>query len=104
MTAIYESPRITRHDQCPMELRVSGPHIGLYCQCHNKWLKWLTDGEARVALEADLPVRIIAKRTQTGQPQANTGNYIKIQQQDQRTQNHRRRRHKARQKLRQKQG
>ena len=83
MTPVYEQKRITKHDACPVELRVVGPHIGLYCQCHNKWLKWLTDAEARVALTADVSVKITAtKKTNIGITEPTSTQYIKIQNKD----------------------
>lgn len=36
-----------RHQNCPMELRETGPHIGLYCQTHGKWMKWVSQPDAK---------------------------------------------------------
>lgn len=30
-----------QHMHCEMEIRQRGPHWGLYCQQHNKWIKWI---------------------------------------------------------------
>lgn len=30
-----------KHKDCPKETRITGPHLGMYCVCHNKWLKWI---------------------------------------------------------------
>lgn len=80
----YETKRVVAHDNCPMELRVIGPHIGLYCQAHNKWLKWLTDGEALVCLENNLPVHIQSGARVSSNEQTPTRDqtYIKIQNKD----------------------
>ena len=80
----YETKRIVAHDLCPMELRISGPHIGLYCQAHNKWLKWLTDGEARICLENNLPVEILitAKSPDKEQHKPTDKQYIKVHNKD----------------------
>ena len=29
------------HMNCPMEIRTKGPHFGLYCVTHNKWMQWI---------------------------------------------------------------
>lgn len=42
-------PRL--HDRCPCEIRLSGPHTGLYCSPHKHWLKWLTREETQIAIE-----------------------------------------------------
>lgn len=97
MTQVYEQKRITKHDKCPVELRVSGPHIGLYCSCHNKWLKWITDGEARIALEAGVQVKLIPiKKAQTGDTKPKDTQYIKLLNKDK----HRLKSRQARQKRR----
>lgn len=75
MTQVYKSQRIRRHDTCPVELRVTGPHIGLYCQCHNQWLKWITEAEARVALEAGVDV-VFTKQLHFGRHSITVPDYI----------------------------
>jgi hypothetical protein len=30
-----------QHQSCPKETRATGPHLGLYCITHSKWLRWL---------------------------------------------------------------
>lgn len=37
-----------RHQNCEMELRLMGPHTGLYCRPHNKWMKWVSAKEAKI--------------------------------------------------------
>ena len=34
------------HMWCPMEVRVKGPHTGLYCAQHGVWIKWISHSEA----------------------------------------------------------
>jgi hypothetical protein len=41
----------TTHTHCPCELRISGPHIGLYCKPHKHWLKWLTKEEVKASID-----------------------------------------------------
>lgn len=50
------------HDRCPCELRLSGPHIGLYCKPHQHWLKWLTPEETKTAIELGTKLATIPNR------------------------------------------
>lgn len=47
--------RWQRHEQCPAEIRERGPHIGLYCAQHHKWIKWVSLAEAQELRQADIP-------------------------------------------------
>jgi len=31
-----------QHLHCRMEVRVRGPHTGLYCSEHGAWIKWIS--------------------------------------------------------------
>jgi hypothetical protein len=42
----YRNQLQTQHKDCPKETRTSGPHRGLYCACHNKWLMWIPKEQA----------------------------------------------------------
>ena len=35
------------HLWCPMEVRVRGPHTGLYCAQHGTWIKWISQTQAQ---------------------------------------------------------
>lgn len=57
------TPDEQRHKDCPVEIRYkpfngqnkSTP--GLFCTCHNKWLKWLTTDDANYAIkELSVPI------------------------------------------------
>ena len=57
------SPDELRHKDCPVEVRFkvfAGQHKstpGLFCSCHDKWLKWLTPKDAYYAInELQVPI------------------------------------------------
>jgi hypothetical protein len=31
-----------KHNHCPVEFRVQGPHTGMYCQTHDVWIRWIS--------------------------------------------------------------
>jgi hypothetical protein len=43
----YFDPKKTaqQHLHCRMEVRVRGPHTGLYCAEHGTWIKWISAQE-----------------------------------------------------------
>jgi len=58
------SPDEKRHKDCPVEIRYKmfsgskGNVAGLFCSCHDKWVKWLTDKDAEYAIkELKVPVK-----------------------------------------------
>lgn len=46
--------RWQRHQACAAEVRERGPHIGLYCAQHHKWIKWISSDEARELRQTDI--------------------------------------------------
>jgi len=58
------SPDEERHKDCPVEVRFkvfSGSTTstpGLFCSCHDKWIKWLKPKDAYYAInELNVPIR-----------------------------------------------
>lgn len=54
-------PKQNLHDRCPCELKIEGPHIGLYCKPHKHWLKWLTKEEVKISI--DLGIKLATTPT-----------------------------------------
>lgn len=48
---VMANTKSQQHTHCPCEIKLSGPHIGLYCKPHKHWLKWLTQEETKIAIE-----------------------------------------------------
>ena len=40
--------REARHLHCDMDIKQKGPHWGLYCKQHGKWIRWITHNEASI--------------------------------------------------------
>ena len=58
------TPDELRHQDCPVEIRwrqfAKRPEAtpGLFCSCHNKWVRWLQISDAHYLIENDLvPVK-----------------------------------------------
>lgn len=49
---------LASHDQCDMEIRQRGPNWGLYCQQHNRWMRWLDRKELNEVRQMDIPMII----------------------------------------------
>ena len=39
------------HLHCTVAIRRKGPHYGLYCKPHNRWIKWLSQEHADILLQ-----------------------------------------------------
>lgn len=35
------------HSRCECEVRQRGPHWGVYCATHNKWIQWIDKTQAQ---------------------------------------------------------
>ena len=56
-----------QHLYCEMDFRKRGPHWGMYCSPHNKWIRWIPHYELEtLGLIAEQTVRLAARE------QANT--------------------------------
>jgi len=49
-------PLNREHLHCTMIMRERDPHVGLYCQQHNKWISWLNHYEVQLAVELGIQV------------------------------------------------
>lgn len=43
------------HSQCPCMVMQRGPHWGLFCEPHGKYIKWLGARELEILRDLDLP-------------------------------------------------
>jgi hypothetical protein len=42
------------HTNCQCVVAPRGPHLGLYCQEHHQWIKWINPWERQVLAKMDV--------------------------------------------------
>lgn len=42
-----QAERWRLHSRCESEVRQVGPHWGVYCATHNKWIQWIPRDQVR---------------------------------------------------------
>jgi hypothetical protein len=51
-----------QHLYCEMDFRKRGPHWGMYCSAHNKWIRWIPQRELEtLGMIEEQTVRLAAK-------------------------------------------